>query len=163
MTKIPNPDVMEGKADMQDDVTLLKCSQPCTKVIKIMTDHEVLSSKGITSGGYFSIDGYRFINIFVQFSQEKEDELPVDLGLMFAFNETGTLGARCYVNLEENLAGLQSTNVIEVSGSGCWHGGEWKISSYVVRLPVMGPFIQCFVYNRATFPRVVSVWAYLMC
>jgi hypothetical protein len=137
-------------------------SQPLTQVIKIMTDHEVSASKGITSGGYVSIDGYRFINIFVQFSQEEEDEMSVDLGLMFAFNEAGTLGARCYVNLEKNLQGPQSTNVIEVSGSGCWHGGEWKTSSYVVRLPVMGPFIQFFIYNRAAIPRVVSVWAYLV-
>jgi hypothetical protein len=35
-------------------------------------------------------------------------------------------------------------------------------SSYAVRLPVMGPFVEVFVYNRAPFPRKVSVWAYLV-
>jgi hypothetical protein len=148
---------------MQNNVKYPPCFQPCTRVLEIMASHEIPASKGITSGGYISIDGYRFINIFVQFSQKEEDELPVDLGVMFAFNEAGSFGARFYVNLEENRPGLQSTNVIEISGSGSWHGEEWKTSTYIARLPVMGPFIQVFLYNRAAFPRLVSVQAYLVC
>jgi hypothetical protein len=59
------------------------------------------------------------------------------------------MGARRYVSLEENVPSPQSTQFIEVSGSGSWHGSQWKISSYLARFPVMGPFVQVFLYNRA--------------
>ena len=72
------------------------------------------------------------------------------------------MGARRYVNLEENFPGPQSTNFIEVSGSGTWHGSPHIISSYVARFPVMGPYVEVFVYNRAPVPRTVSVWGYLV-
>lgn len=137
------------------------CNPACTKVIKFMTDQKVPPSVGINLPPYASIDGYRFVNIFVQFSQVASDEAPVDLGVVFAFDKNGTLGARRYVNLEENLPGPQSTNFIEISGSGSWHGSQWNISSYLARFPVMGPFAEVFVYNRAPIERIVSVWAYL--
>lgn len=136
------------------------CNPACTKVIRFMTDYKVPASIGISLPPYQGIDGYRFINIFLQFSQVAGDEAPVDLGVMFAFDNNGKLGARRYVNLEENLPGPQSTNFIEVSGSGSWHGSPHNISSYVARFPVMGPFVQVFVYNRAPIKRVVSVWGY---
>jgi hypothetical protein len=136
------------------------CNPACTHIIKFMTDHDVPPSVGISLPPYQEIDGYRFINIFVQFSQAAPDEAPVDLGVVFAFNNSGKLGARCYANLEANLSGPQSTNFIEVSGRGSWHGSPWNISSYVARFPVMGPFVQVFVYNRAPIKRVVSVWGY---
>ena len=77
---------------------------------------------GISLPPYTGIDGYRYINIFVQFDQTAANEPPVDLGVVFAFDANGSLGARRYVNLEQNLSGPQSTNFIEVSGSGSWHG-----------------------------------------
>ena len=138
------------------------CNPACSNVVKFMTDHELPSSVGISLPPYDKIDGYRYINIFVQFSQEKADEGPVDLGVIFAFDTKGTLGARRYVNLEENVSGPQSTNFIEVSGSGTWHGSPHNISSYVARIPVMGPFIEVFIYNRAPIKRTVSVWGYLV-
>ena len=45
-----------------------------------MTDQKVPPSVGINIGPYVSIDGYRHINVFVQFSQKASDEAPVDLG-----------------------------------------------------------------------------------
>jgi hypothetical protein len=72
------------------------------------------------------------------------------------------MGARRYVNLEENVAGPQSTNFVQVSGAGTWHGSQHKISSYLARFPVMGPYVQVFVYNRAPEKRKVSVWGYLV-
>ena len=86
----------------------------------------------------------------------------MDLGVIFAFDANGTMGARRYANLEENLSGPQSTNFIEVSGQGSWHGSPHNISSYLARFPVMGPFVEVFVYNRAAMARKVSVWAYLV-
>jgi hypothetical protein len=144
------------------DATQGPCNPACTKVIKFMTDHELPPSVGQSIPPYKAIDGYRHINIFVQFSQEAGDEAPVDLGVSFAFEGKGTMSARRYVNLEENISGPQSTNFIEVSGHGSWHGSPHNISSYVARFPVMGPFVQVFVYNRAPLKRKVSVWGYLV-
>ena len=138
------------------------CNPACSKVIEFMNNHDLPPSIGISIPPYTSIDGYRYINIFVEFSQKKADEAAVDLGVIFAFNNNGALGARRYVNLEENLAGPQSTNFIEVSGSGSWHGSPHNKSSYVARFPVMGPFVQVFIYNRAAIARKVSVRGYLV-
>lgn len=139
------------------------CNPACTSIIKFMTDQKLLPGEGINVGLYKSVDGYRHINIFVQFTQAAADEPPVDLGVMFAFDANGKMGARRYVNLEQNLSGPQSTNFIEVSGQGSWHGSQWNISSYMARFPVMGPFIEVFVYNRAAkIQQTVNVWGYLV-
>ena len=138
------------------------CNPACTSIVKLMTDHELPPSIGISLPPYTSVDGYRHINIFVRFTQAAADEAPVDLGVVFAFDARGAMGARRYVNLEHNLSGPQSTNFIEVSGQGSWHGTQTKISSYMARFPVMGPFLQVFVYNRAPIKRTVSVWSYLV-
>jgi hypothetical protein len=138
------------------------CAPACTQVLRFYTDHEVPASVGISSGVYTSVDGYRHLNVFVQFSQTAQDEPPVDLGVVFAFDAQGKLGARRYVNLEPNVPYPQGTSFIEVSGLGSWHGSPHNISSYVARFPVLGPFVQVFVYNRADFERTVSVWGYLV-
>jgi hypothetical protein len=127
-----------------------------------MTDKTLPASIGISLPGYISVDGYRHINIFVQFTQATAAEPPVDLGVIFAFDAAGAIGARRYVNLEQNASGPQSTNFIEVSGTGSWHGSPQNISSYLARFPVMGPFIDVFVYNRAPVKRTVNVWGYLV-
>lgn len=138
------------------------CNPACTAIVRFMTDKNVPPNVGISIPGYKSVDGYRHLNVFVRFNQMASDEPPVDLGVLFAFDAQGTLGARRYVNLEANLPGPQSTNFIEVSGAGSWHGSPHNISSYVARLPVMGPFAWVVVYNRAPIKRVVTVWGYLV-
>ena len=138
------------------------CNPACTSVIKFLTDHELPASTGISKPPYKKVDGYRYINIFVQFSQEEAGEAPVDLGVVFAFDSKGKLGARRYVNLEENVPGPQSTNFVEVSGSASWHGSPHNISTYVARFPILGPYVQVFVYNREAEKRVASVWGYLV-
>ncbi len=127
-----------------------------------MTDQDVPASVGISLPPYTGIDGFRYVNVFVRFSQAAADEPPVDLGVMFAFDANGTMAARRYVNLDQNLSGPQSTNFIEVSGQGSWHGSPHNISRYLARFPVMGPFVEVFVYNRASIKRKVSVWGYLV-
>ncbi len=138
------------------------CNPACTKIVKFMTDEKVPPNVGINIPPYLKIDGYRHINVFVQFSQKNSNEAPVDLGVVFAFDQGGKMGARRYVNLEENLSGPQSTDFIQVSGADSWHGSQWGISSYLARFPVMGPFAEVFVYNQAPIKRIVSVWAYLV-
>jgi hypothetical protein len=138
------------------------CNPACTKILKFLTDHDLPPSIGISVPPYSSIDGYRHLNLYVRFTQVAPDEAPVDLGVIFAFDAQGTMGSRRYANLEDNLSAPQSTNFIEVSGSGSWHGGPHNISTYTARLPVMGPFVEVFVYNRAPIKRKVSAWGYLV-
>ncbi len=137
------------------------CSMACTKIIKFMTDREIPANTGISLPPYESVDGYRFINIFVQFTQLLPTELPVNVGVIFALDANGSLGARRYVNLEANVPGPQPTNFIDVSGAGTWHGSPHNMSSYVVRLPVMGPFVEVFPFNTAATVRKVTIWGYL--
>ena len=138
------------------------CDQPCTKIIKFYTDRTVAPNIGISSGIYTNVDGYRYINIFVKFTQEIANQAPVNLGVMFAFDEAGTMGAGHYVNLEPNLQTPTASHPLDVQGSGTWHGDQWKTSSYVVRLPIVGPYVQVFIYNFTPTERKVSVWAYLV-
>jgi len=72
------------------------------------------------------------------------------------------MGSRRYVNFEENISHPQSVNFISVSGEGTWHGSPHNKSSYLARFPIMGPFVQVLVYNKAQMDRNVSVWAYLV-
>jgi hypothetical protein len=138
------------------------CSSACTKVIRFYTDAKLPASIGISSGVYTNVDGYRHLNVFVQFSQTAANEAPVDLGVIFAFDTQGKLGARRYVNLELNVPGPQPTNFIQVSGAGSWHGSPHNISSYVARFAVTGPFVQVFPFNNAPIDRIISVWGYLV-
>ena len=139
------------------------CNMACTKVIKFLNEKEVPPNVGISVPPYSQIDGYRHINIFVQFNQKGAAEPPVDLGVIFAFDSKGTMGARHYVTFEENPSGSpQGTQMITVSGAGSWHGSPHNISRYLARFPVMGPFVEVFVYNQASTKRTVSVWGYLV-
>jgi hypothetical protein len=144
------------EADSQD------CSSPCSTVVQFMTDVQVPAVSGTTTGLYTNIDGYRYINIFVRFNQQSADEHPVDLGVGFAFDSNGDMAAGRYVNLEENLSSQQHINFISISGDGSWNGSQAGTSTYIVRLPVMGPFIQVFPFNRALSTRTVSIWGYLV-
>ncbi len=137
------------------------CQMACTKTVKFYTDKSIPANVGISSGVYTNVDGYRFINIFVEYSQLTATEKPVTLGTIFGFDTSGKLGARAYVNLEDNVPSPQKVNFISVDGQGTWHGSPHNKSSYCVRIPVMGPFIQVFVYNTDSNPRTASVWGYL--
>jgi len=131
-----------------------------SKIIKFYTDHTIPAGIGISHGSYTHVDGYRFINLFVQFQQEAANEKPVDLGVIFAFDSKGEMRSRRYVNLCENLPAQQAVNFIDVSGAGSWHGDP-KISSYTVRLPIMGPYVNVYPFNKEPKERMLNIWAYL--
>ena len=130
-------------------------------MIKFMTERDLPSNMGI-SGGAANADGYRYINILVQFTPASTVDKGVDLGVVFYFDADSKYQTRRYVNLEENLPDPQLTNYINVSGEVPGSGGTNNISSYLVRLPVMGPYFNAFVYNRMHENRKVTVWAYLV-
>lgn len=137
------------------------CQLSCTKTVKFYTDKSIGPNIGISTGVYTNVDGYRFLNIFVEFSQLSAAEQPVNVGAIFGFDAGGKLGARAYVNLEDNVPSPQKLNFISVDGGGTWHGSPHNKSSYCMRIPVMGPFVQVFVYNTHNAARTVNVWAYL--
>jgi hypothetical protein len=138
------------------------CSFPCTRAHNCLTDHEVPANIGVSIGPFERVHGYRQINILVRFTQEEVGEPPVDLGVAFAFDKNGATGARRYVNLDKGLPSSLGTSFITVSGRGTWHGSQTKKNSYVARFPVIGPYAQVFLYNRAPTDRTVTVWAYLV-
>lgn len=123
------------------------CVRPCTDIVKFMTDKEVPANVGISIPPYTNIDGYSYINIFVRFTQEKPDEPPVDLGVMFAFDEKGTMRARRYVNLEANLPSPQHVNFIEVSGED---PGTAALTISALILPVSRSWDLLWKYSSIT-------------
>ncbi len=137
------------------------CQFACSKVIKFFTDKEIGPNMGISQPPYNEVDGYRYLNLFVQFNQESANELPVNLGVIFAFDGSGTLGSRRYVNLESNVPASQGVNFVDVSGAGTWHGSPHNRSTYTVRIPVMGPYVEVFPFNKHDKSRKVSIWGYL--
>ena len=143
-------------------ININPCSHPCTKVIKFMTNRSVPANTGISIPPYQSCDGFSFINITLRFSQLAANEAPVDLGVIFAFDQNGDMGSRRYTNLENNVPAQQPINFIDVTGNNSWHGSPHNISTYTVRLPIMGPWVQVFPFNRHSLKRTVTIWGYLV-
>lgn len=136
----------------------------CLAVTKIITFYEndtIPAGIGISQGAYVNVDGYRFINIVVEFEQAEAGEDPVSLGVMFAFNSNGALGSRRYFNFEQNFSGTADPQMITISGNNSWHGSPQNISSYTARLPIMGPYVQVFPFNHEQKARRITIKAYL--
>ncbi len=129
--------------------------------VKLMIDHVVPANSCISLPPYTEVDGYGHASITLLFDRHSPDESPVDLSVAFALDASGFMASRLYVDLEANGAGPSMASPITVSGAGTWSGGVHASGAYTVRVPVMGPFMQVFVHNRAPAPRKVSVWVYL--
>jgi hypothetical protein len=138
------------------------CNPACNGVIKFMTSQQIGAGTGLNVGSWQSVDGYRFMNVFVDFEQFAANEAPVDLTMSFAFDAAGTLSAGHLVTFEQNVPSPQGVNFNRVSGLGTWHGAPHNRSSFIARFPVLGPFALAFAYNLHTAPRNVNVWAYLV-
>lgn len=143
------------------------CNPACTKIIDFLVKKKVPANLGIDAGGVTAIDGYRYLNIFVTFTAARRQSTPlkpIDLGVVFCLDATGQIAARSYVNLEANLPGPQGLNFIDVSSGAMLSSslGTGSIDSYIVRVPVMGPFVRLFVYNREPIERTVTVKGYLV-
>lgn len=147
---------------MPEKLTRGPCNPACTGVIKFMTSQDIGPGTGLNVGTWQSVDGYRFMNVFVDFEQVDPAEAPVDLTMSFAFDSAGTLSAGHTVTFEENLASPQGVNFNRVSGLGTWHGTPHNRSSFIARFPILGPYALAFAYNLHTASRKVSVWAYLV-
>ncbi len=113
-------------------------------------------------GKYTPVDGYRYVNIIVEFEQKTAKEEPVSLGVIFAHSQNGKLGSRRYFTFNENFSGSADPQMITVTGKASWYGSQQKKSSYTARLPIMGPFIQVFPFNHHNEARTFSIALYLV-
>jgi hypothetical protein len=67
---------------------------PASKTVRLYEHHEIPGNIGVSSGRYTDVDGYRHVNIAVEFEQRAPDEEPVSLGVVFAHDAEGRFGAR---------------------------------------------------------------------
>ncbi len=132
-----------------------------SKTIAIYDGASIPANTGISTGIYTEVDGYRYVNIAVEFEQRAFDEEPVSLGVVFAYDQNGKWGSRRYVTYDENFSGSQNPRMITVSGKASWHGRPHNKSSYIARLPIMGPFLQVFPFNHHGEERTFSIVLYL--
>lgn len=131
-------------------------------IIKLLSDQKLAPESGYSAPAFTEARGYAYLNITVEFAQEAATEPPVDVSVMFAFDAEGTMATRHFLNLEENPGTTaQAPCVMDVSGLGTWHGAPLNVSRYLVRVPVMAPYFNVFLYNRSPGGRNVSVWTYL--
>lgn len=133
-----------------------------TKTISIYDNHLIPANTGISTGVYTEVDGYRYVNVAVEFEQKEPKEEPVSLGVVFAHSSYGELGARRYFTFEENFTAPADPQMITVSGRGSWHGHPHDKSSYIARLPIMGPYLQVFPFNHHNQERTFSIVLYLV-
>ena len=139
----------------------LNCCEIKTKPITIYEDHNIPANTGISTGIYTEVDGYRYVNVAVEFEQKIAGEEPVSLGVIFAHNQNGKWGSRRYFTFDENFSGSTDPQMITVTGEASWHGHPHNKSSYIARLPIMGPFLQVFPFNHHKEARKISVALYL--
>lgn len=137
------------------------CCTIKTKTITIYNDQSIPANSGISTGVYTEVDGYRYVNIAVEFEQKSPNEEPVSLGVVFAHSQNGKWGSRRYFTFDQNFFGMADPQMITVTGKASWHGHPHDKSSYIARLPIMGPFLQVFPFNHHNEARKLSVVLYL--
>jgi hypothetical protein len=150
--------------------TTFKCTQAVpTQVIAVMNQRTLSANQG-GSVGATNVDGCRFVNIHVHYRDSIAPTPPpqggtpsVSLGVTFGIDSRA--GSRYYVNLESNLPSPQPVNFVEaypkapfVTSLGTHTlGGDVR---YIVRVPVMGPWVRLFPFNHASVTRFVSTTIY---
>ena len=138
-----------------------KCCTAKTKTVTIYDGYSIPANTGISTGVYTEVDGYHYVNIAVEFEQKTSNEEPVSLGVIFAHDQNGKFGSRRYFTFDQNFSGTSDPQMITVTGKASWHGNPHNKSSYIVRLPVMGPFLQVFPFNHHNEARKINVVLYL--
>lgn len=148
-----------------------QCSQAVqTRIIPVFNPRNLAPQTGTTSGA-INVTGCRFINIFVQYRDSASPNpqpgpIPsVSLGAQFQLDNRSDMRSRMYVNLESNLTSLQNVNFIVVAPTGPFTSTLGtqilrESGNYIVRIPVMGPFVVISPFNDATVTRQVWVKIY---
>jgi hypothetical protein len=138
-----------------------ECCKVQTKTIAIYENQTIPANIGISTGTYTEVNGYRYVDITVEFEQKTANEEPVSLGVVFAHDASGKWGARRYFNFEQNFSAPANPQLITLTGQDSWHGPPHNKSSFITRLPIMGPFLQVFPFNHHNEARNFSIVLYL--
>jgi len=132
-----------------------------SSTVVIYENESIPANTGISTGVYTNVDGYRYVNVVVEFEQNAAGEAPVSLGVVFAHDSNGKWGARRYFNFEQNFTAPVHPQMITLSGEKSWHGHPHNKSTYIARLPVMAPYMQVFPFNHHDSERQIDVVLYL--
>lgn len=139
----------------------IPCCTAQTKTVTIYSDSTIPANIGISTGTYTNVDGYRYVNVAVEFEQNAGNEEPLSLGVIFAHDQNGKLGSRRYFNFEQNFTGAADPQMITETGKASWSGSPHNRSAYIARLPIMGPYMQVFPFNHHSAARKFSITLYL--
>lgn len=124
-------------------------------------ENQPLPALGGTTSVSQAVKGYNYANIFVEHTQTNVNELPVHLALIFGLGSNDELSARNFYNFEENSVNVQMANPLVLSGALSYQGDPAHKSSFIARVPVVGPYLKVNVINQHSAARTVSVKAYL--
>ena len=95
-----------------------RCPPPELSRSLVLYDHQQIPAGiGISRGPYTPVDGFRYVNIMVEFEQHASDERPVSLGVTFAQDSGGSHSSRRYFSFDENLSGPAHPQMITVTGA----------------------------------------------
>ncbi len=131
-----------------------------TRILRLMVETEVPGRSEISVPPCNETNGFRTVNLFVRYTHEHPQEPPIDLRVEYAYDEKGLMKSSHWCAPAENGTGDMTARRLEFGGPPS-PGTPDAQSSFIVRLPVMGPYIEVYAINRASANRKVSVWAYL--
>lgn len=137
------------------------CCEVKTKTVVIYENHSIPANTGISTGMYTNVDHYRYVNVMVEFQQDSIGEEPVSLGVSFAHDSIGKWGSRTYFTFEENYTAPADPQAMALSGENSWGGAPEGNSSYIARLPIMGPYMRVTLFNYHYAARNITVALYL--
>ena len=134
-----------------------------TRILRLMMETEVPPNTELSVPPYNDITGFRYINLFVRYIHEDPAEPPLDLSVEFAFDEKGLMTTRRHAIVENRTLSSEPQTLSPVTVVGPESDGTPnQVVTYVLRVPIMGPFIEVFTNNRASVKRKVTVWGYLI-
>ena len=139
---------------------------PDSKVIVVYDSATIEPNIATWNPQGISVDGYRHANVFVEFEQRSFQEEPLEVGVGFGPYQDGKLGTRNYFDFTgpggapQSESSQKSPTWISGSGRDTWHG-EQGISSFMIRVPVMGPFMWVYPQNNHSKARKFTIVVYL--
>jgi hypothetical protein len=144
-------------------------SRLAAKTIVVYDDETIPAHRGVWNRHGIKVEGYSYATVFVEHEQHATAEAPLDVGVGFAPWRDGRAGARSFYDFEterirgEGETGLRDSPLEWISGSGRigWHGHPHDITSFGIRVPVLGPYMWVYPLNGHSEPRRFTIVVYL--
>lgn len=140
--------------------------QPEGRVVVVYDSATIDPNIAIWNPQGIDVDGYAHANVFVEFEQRGASDEPLQVGVGFGPWRDGRAGTRSVFDFtgSEGVPQAESSRKLPtwISGSGrdTWHG-EQGVSSYLIRVPVMGPYMWVYPQNNHTQARKFTIVVYL--